>query len=440
MAEITGARLGHYRLAEPIGTGGFATVYRAVDERLLSDVAVKVLAENHALDPHIRERFIVEAQLLRRVASPSVIEIHDVGETDRNQPFIVMSYADRGDLRHRIADLATDPTTASPTLRVSDIAIVVHVLASALQAVHRSGLVHRDVKPDNLLIASHGGSSAETQILRPGERLRLGDLGYAKDLAATSGLTVGGGTHGFNAPEQRTSLGTVDARADIFGASAVIFWLLTGATPSLESDSQRRALSSVGVDDATTSALIRGLDEHPAGRFATIEDWHRAIEAPRRPANAPERTLSEPHEVATSGPVAGRGRTRPVHGLMLVVALMLGATAAAAAIVIADRDSGPQVETMDDGTIRVEDRDGDLRLAVFGPSVATVGNETTFRAGGRGAVSYTWITPEGMPVDAAADSELLVTVTEPGASHVTLIGRHADGRTLAVDFEFDVVP
>src|SRR5690606_28097749 len=98
-------RIGRYRVDAVLGTGAFATVYRAVDERLDDIVAVKVLAENHSLDPELRERFLTEGRVLRRVASRHVVAVHDLGETDRQQPYLVLEYADRDTLARRVPDL-----------------------------------------------------------------------------------------------------------------------------------------------------------------------------------------------------------------------------------------------------------------------------------------------------------------------------------------------
>lgn len=92
-------RLDNFRLEGVIGVGSFATAYRAVDERLNSTVVVKVLAENHSLNPEIRERFIAEGRSLRRVQGPHVIAIHDIGESERQQPYLVLEHADRGSLQ-----------------------------------------------------------------------------------------------------------------------------------------------------------------------------------------------------------------------------------------------------------------------------------------------------------------------------------------------------
>ena len=92
-------RLAHYHVGEAIGAGSYATVHRAVDERLNDTVAIKILAENHSLNPEIRERFIAQGRSLRRVGGGHVVTVYDVGESDRFQPYLVLEFADRGTIR-----------------------------------------------------------------------------------------------------------------------------------------------------------------------------------------------------------------------------------------------------------------------------------------------------------------------------------------------------
>ena len=256
MAEAPGTVIEHYRLLEPIGTGGFATVYRAYDELLDTDVAIKILAENHSLDPDIRERFVTEAQMLRRLsACPAVIDIYGLGETNRGQPYMVLELAQQGDLGRR----AAEHHQAGKPLLEADLEPVVITLADSLAAIHDLGLVHRDVKPRNLLIASTGGPPRPTGLLRPHERILLSDLGLAKDLLASSGLTVGSGTEGFSAPEQREPAAQVDTRADIWAATAVMFWLVTQQAPPSDRSQRHQLLNNLDLPPGFESATDRGL-------------------------------------------------------------------------------------------------------------------------------------------------------------------------------------
>ena len=142
--------VGRYRLQEVIGVGSFATVHRAVDERLDATVVVKILAENHSLNPEVRERFIAEGRALRKVRSSHVVTAHDLGESDRQQPYLVLEYADRGTLAQRVDGLRGAGWTAT----TEDVAAVVDHLGAALRAVHAAHLVHRDLSPANVLVAT----------------------------------------------------------------------------------------------------------------------------------------------------------------------------------------------------------------------------------------------------------------------------------------------
>ena len=221
-------RIGRYTVVGVIGTGAFATVLHARDERLDADVAVKVLAENHSLSPDTRERFVSEGQLLRRVRSPHVVDVHDLSETDEGQPFLVLELASGGDLAARRRSCGDAPVGSA------DLLTVVRHVAAALGALHGERVVHRDLTPGNLLLAGPAAPVRPPVGCSPqGERVVLADLGLSKDLAAASGLTVGTGTAGFTPPEQGAG-GWVDQRADIWSASALLVWLLLGRPPGTD--------------------------------------------------------------------------------------------------------------------------------------------------------------------------------------------------------------
>ncbi|WME23182.1 protein kinase domain-containing protein [Brachybacterium sp. GU-2] len=124
-----------YRLGGVIGAGSFATVHRARDERLDADVAVKVLAENHSLNPEIRERFIAEGRSLRRVGGRHLVSVHDIDQNERQQPYLVLELADRGSLRRRVEELRAGGWRAT----AADVLAVARPLAAAVAAVHRAG-------------------------------------------------------------------------------------------------------------------------------------------------------------------------------------------------------------------------------------------------------------------------------------------------------------
>ncbi len=227
MTEFVLDRIGRYEVEGRIGAGGFATVYRVRDAVLDSEVAAKVLADNWTGNDEIRERFIREAKLLRRIDSHRVVTVHDIGELPGGQPYFVMSLANRGTLEDRLMANLNAPAPA-------DVLNVAQDLAACIRDVHGHDLIHRDIKPSNLLISGGRGpvDPAEPPLLKPAERLLLGDFGLAKDIALqATGLTIAAGTGGYAAPEQMSHGGDPSRPTDLYAATAVMYRLLTGTNP-----------------------------------------------------------------------------------------------------------------------------------------------------------------------------------------------------------------
>jgi len=206
------ARLGRYAVRRRIGAGGFATVWLAYDEQLDSPVAVKVLADNWAGDLHVRRRFLEEGRYLRKVESPHVVPVYDAGELDDGRPYLVMAYADQGTLADRLEVEGLTPDQALE---------VVRQVGAGLQALHDRDILHRDVKPANVLFRT--GSTGEVYAM-------VGDLGLGKALDVSSRLTMIAGTPSFVAPEQAQGE-PLDARADQYSLAALAFLMLAGRAP-----------------------------------------------------------------------------------------------------------------------------------------------------------------------------------------------------------------
>lgn len=295
--------IGRYELTSRLGAGGFATVYRAFDPALDAEVAIKLLLPQFADDTDIRDRFLQEARLLRRVDSPHLVRVYDLGELDSQgqvskpdppadgaaamdgavglgaarHPFFVMELADGGVLTDRLR---------GPVDRGS-LRIVVDALAAGLNALHEARIVHRDIKPDNLLIA--GRPKVETtsignSLLADGERLLIGDLGLAKDHDRTSaGPTIAGGTPFYRAPEQMAFGEPITPAADIYAATAVIWFLLSGEHPP-ECEAVPALLTA--MPQVWQGLLERGLAADPMTRHGTILEW--AAEARTAIESGPE--------------------------------------------------------------------------------------------------------------------------------------------------------
>ena len=214
---------GRYELVRPLGHGAMATVDLAHDVDLDRPVALKRLAENLARDEELRRRFLREARLAARLAHPNVVRVFDVGEDD-GRPFIAMEYVEGETLAELVGRRGRLPAAEAATLGMQ--------ICAGLAAAHAAGLVHRDVKPQNLLLGTDGV-------------LRLGDFGIAAGHGGTR-LTLAGtvlGTAGYLAPEQARGE-QVTAAADIYAVGAVLYELLAGE-PSRTAGS----LAELGSED-----------------------------------------------------------------------------------------------------------------------------------------------------------------------------------------------
>jgi eukaryotic-like serine/threonine-protein kinase len=260
------SRLGRYVVRRRLGSGGFATVWLAHDEQLDAEVAIKVLADNWGHDDTVRRRFLEEGRFLRRVESEHIVQVHDVGELEDGRPFLVLTYADRGTLADR---LKKEP------LPLAEAVDVVVQVGRGLQALHRRGLLHRDVKPANVLFRSTD----------EGERAVLSDLGLGKSLDEVSRITMPGGTPSYVAPEQ--AMGErLDQRADQYSLGAVAYAALTGRSPhqvdGLGAASRVTAApppSTLGflLPEQVDLAIVRALDPDREKRWPDVQSFTREL-------------------------------------------------------------------------------------------------------------------------------------------------------------------
>jgi len=212
-----GSQIAGYRLEEQIGRGGMAVVYRALDIRLDRHVALKILAPGLALDDAFRQRFIRESRAAAAVDHPHIIPVFEAGEAN-DVLFIAMRYVNGGDVRTLL-----DADGPLPAVRAADI---ITQVASALDAAHSHGLVHRDVKPGNMLLDSTSGSGRQDHVY-------LSDFGLSKQSLSVTGLTSTGqflGTLDYVAPEQIEGR-PVDGRTDLYALACASFEMLCGAPP-----------------------------------------------------------------------------------------------------------------------------------------------------------------------------------------------------------------
>ncbi len=321
-----GSQIAGYRLEEQIGRGGMAVVYRAYDIRLDRNVALKILAPGLALDDAFRKRFIRESRAAAAVDHPNIIPVFDAGEAD-GVLFIAMRFVLGGDVRTLL-----DADGPLPASRAADI---VAQVASALDAAHARGLVHRDVKPANMLLDTTAGGGRRDHVY-------LSDFGLSKQSFAQlsqTGLTSHGqflGTLDYVAPEQMEGR-TVDGRADLYALACAAFELLSGAPPFRRDGglavvwaklsepppllSLRRPDLPAAIDDVMNRALAR----EPADRYPDCGDFAAALRdasglgpAAPRPARPPREATEVAMPAGPAGPPAGgeppAGLGRPPAG------------------------------------------------------------------------------------------------------------------------------
>ncbi|MFN7988706.1 MAG: serine/threonine-protein kinase [Thermoanaerobaculia bacterium] len=254
-----GRRLGRYRLDELLGQGGMAEVWRATDERLNRTVAVKVILANHARDAHFRQRFQKEAQLVASLDHPNILPVYDYGD-EEGLPYLVMPFLEGGTLRDRMVGSPVPFAQAVSWIRQ---------LGDALDAAHAAGILHRDVKPANVLI-------------RKDDRLALADFGIAKMLEGSTGLTATGmvvGTPIYMAPEQAQGRPATPA-SDRYALAVLAYELLSGKPPFDGESALSLMHQHVTSPAPRLSSAVYGL---PAGLDPVFE---RALskEPERRPA------------------------------------------------------------------------------------------------------------------------------------------------------------
>ncbi len=287
------------------------------DDDLRSDVAVKALADNWAQREDVRERFLEEARILRAADSDHVVRVYDIGEAD-GTPYFVMTYADRG----TVADVLKEGR-----LDLERTVALVRQAGDGLAVLHAKGVVHRDIKPQNLLLASDGLGR---------ERLMVADLGVAKALIHASGLTDVVGTPAYMAPEQALG-GGVDERADVHGLAAVAYHLLTGhvarngGVSDLTSAKLPPAPSVfVEVSPEVDDAILRGLEPDREARWPDIQSFVDALAATA--PGAPVTLYASPRSLRPSP--APRAATLPAAILVMLCLVVALATFGASYAVV----------------------------------------------------------------------------------------------------------
>ena len=326
------------RIDAVAGRGGMGVVYRAWNLRLKRVEAVKAISEELARDGAFRQRFERETELAASIEDPHVVTIYASGEAADGQLFIAMRYVEGTTLERLIGERGR----LEPSLAVDLIAQT----ASALDAAHAQGLVHRDVKPANVLIAGVEGSY----------HAYLTDFGIAKRANSESALTSTGlliGTVDYMAPEQAQG-GPVDARADVYALGATLFRALTGRVPfpgptdvarlfaKLREPPPRASEAAPGIPPAFDAVLARALSPQPDGRYSSAGELASAaagaVAAPRHKRVGGARLPAGKHATAIIARSAPPPALRPREGAPLLPTGFFGIRIDAAADLLEARE------------------------------------------------------------------------------------------------------
>src|SRR4051794_2025112 len=285
-----GTTFAGYVIREIAGRGGMGVVYRAADVRLKREVALKVIASKVSGDPEFRARFEREIEAAAAIHHPNVIPVYHAGE-EQGQLFVTMRYVDGTDLGRLL--------TVEGRLEPVRAARLIAQVADALDAAHAHGVVHRDVKPGNVLL--------------DGDRALLTDFGLTKLLRSNTKFTEAGtvlGTMDYIPPEQLEGEG-VDARADVYALGCVLYQALTGEVPFPRVGTAAKMLAHYSAEPPAVTARVpdapvqldevigRALAKNPDARYATAGELGRA-------ALAASTALPGELEAASRSPFVGR--------------------------------------------------------------------------------------------------------------------------------------
>ena len=297
--RFAGQIISHYRIEEKIGAGGMGVVYKAVDTKLGRQVALKFLPPHLSDDEELKRRLSDEARAASALDHPNIVVIHDIDETPDGDLFIAMAYHEGVTLRQRIKD----GLSLAESLRIA------RQIASGLAKAHEHGIVHRDIKPGNVIVAKDGIA-------------RIIDFGLAKsgEVTATAEGTARG-TPLYMSPEQATG-GALDARTDLWSLGAVLFQMIAG-TPPFRGETQLQLLHAVvhdepprlreaqpGVPEAVDGIVQRALQKDLTKRYASAAEMAADLSA----------ALSE-----LESPISKLVGLRPAYAIAASVVVLLAA-------------------------------------------------------------------------------------------------------------------
>ena len=437
-----GDQIAGYRLEEQIGQGGMAVVYRAHDDRLDRRVALKLLAPGLASDTAFRTRFIRESRAAAAVDHPNIIPVYDAGDAG-GFLFISMRYVQGGDVRSLIADGQPLPPARAWH--------IINQVAAALDAAHAHGLVHRDVKPANMLLDTSGrtGGGTRGSSDEPHDHVYLSDFGISKTTVASNLTSTGQfvGTLDYIAPEQIEGQ-SIDGRTDEYSLACAAFELLSGGPPYRRS--LGLALINAHLAEAPPSlvarrpelppavdlVLAKAMAKDPAQRYATCVQFATDLGRALGLAAGPIEAGAAPTAAQGAGPAPNRPwpATELVSGAAAAAAA--GAAGAALGATAADQASGPgqaaaAAHTPPGGTGTPQPGTGvPAAPGMFDPSTMLAGQQgSPSGPGGQAPNGPGGIGPGGQPPTGGPGGQVPPPTVARGQGGQPWPGQYAPGQT-----------
>jgi len=276
MADLTGQTIGSYRLVEKLGKGGMAEVYKAYQPRLDRYVAIKFIRPELVIEEGFRARFEQEAKTIARLSHANIVHVYDFGE-EGNRYYLVMEFVAGGTLKDRLQSLSD----AGEVMNLDQAQLLIQQVGEALDHAHQQGVIHRDVKPANIMLTPDG-------------RAVLNDFGLAKMMEATSGLTVTGaltGTPAYMSPEQiegdKTRIGPA---SDLYSLGVVLYEMVTGRVPFTADTPMAVILKHLRdpiplpsvlnpmLPEAVERIILKAMAKDPEDRYQRASRLGRALE------------------------------------------------------------------------------------------------------------------------------------------------------------------
>ena len=322
---MIGEVVGSYRITEKIATGGMGVVYKAEHALIGKTAAVKVLRREYSEDRGIMERFFREAQATTAIRHPGIVDIYDFGYYQNERAYIIMEYLGGDTLKEHLR--VRGMLAADAAIRL------IRSVASAVGAAHEQGVIHRDLKPDNILLVPDAD-------MPDGQRIKVLDFGLAKltdAQSATTGTQAGLvlGTPAYMAPEQCSGQGQIDIRADIYALGCILFQLVCGRPPFEPGGGFARILMAHmqvppplprsingAIPESLERIILKLLAKSPDARFQTMVALRQALDAcAQEMSEIPVAVLVEstdasamnPAHAHDSGPGSGSSRGESSH-------------------------------------------------------------------------------------------------------------------------------